>query len=501
MVQATTLSALAACVRFTFALPHIDQTPVVAAALLEYTKRENAFSPLVPRGLPASLSLPPLLPKLEALDPIYAAAPPLPILQLPTPPLTTPGYFGSDIRPRKIGYFWTAAGDNVHSDFLATFSLDDDTFGTLLRVVEIGLSGCSPHHSAVSLDGQVFWGGCLLSLLKTQDTGIYIDTSDVYNPRYWKSDRATLASIADEVVAKPGGGFFFTYMGSLLGTSPGRLVETSPEYEIIHQWPEDLDGTLNILGQQFSPHGLSIDFDRGLILTSDFVVPLTVLKPVSTTIDRVQRASTLRLWDLATRTIINTINIPDGGGIQDVKFIPGNPEGAALCTAVHPGQVWIIYPYRLDEFGKPGVAELFYQFEYRDTVAVFSTISKNGRFAYFTFTTANHIAALDITDLRYPIRLDNPYEIQPVVGAHYLKLTPDQRNLVVCDYFVQVGPIGVVNTPADYRILYIDILPNGALSFGRSIDFASIFADTYGGAKPHSVVIFDLTDPWYPQWY
>lgn len=53
----------------------------------------------------------------------------------------------------------------------------------------------------------------------------------------------------------------------------GRLVETSPEYEIIHQWPEDLDGTLNILGQQFSPHGLSIDFDRSLILTS-YLLPI-----------------------------------------------------------------------------------------------------------------------------------------------------------------------------------------------------------------------------------
>lgn len=52
---------------------------------------------------------------------------------------------------------------------------------------------------------------------------------------------------------------------------PGRLIETDGNYNIIHEWPEDLDGTLNILGEQFSPHGLSVDFERGLILTSDFV--------------------------------------------------------------------------------------------------------------------------------------------------------------------------------------------------------------------------------------
>lgn len=32
-----------------------------------------------------------------------------------------------------------------------------------------------------------------------------------------------------------------------------------------------------------------------------------------------------------------------GGGIQDVKFIPHNPETAALATAVHLGQVGLFF--------------------------------------------------------------------------------------------------------------------------------------------------------------
>jgi hypothetical protein len=39
---------------------------------------------------------------------------------------------------------------------------------------------------------------------------------------------------------------------------------------------------------------------------------------------------------LGKRSMLTTIQ---GGGIQDVKFIPGNPESAALATAVHLGQV------------------------------------------------------------------------------------------------------------------------------------------------------------------
>jgi hypothetical protein len=62
-----------------------------------------------------------------------------------------------------------------------------------------------------------------------------------------------------------------------------------------------------------------------------------------------------------------------GGGIQDVKFIPGNPESAALATAVHLGQVWIIYPFRKDSNGKQGVAEILYDLgpNARDVIAIY----------------------------------------------------------------------------------------------------------------------------------
>lgn len=96
-------------------------------------------------------------------------------------------------------------------------------------------------------------------------------------------------------------------MGSAVGTSPGRLVETDADFNIIHEWPEDVDGLLDVLGQQFSPHGLSIDWERKLILTSDFVEPISILKPST----GIRRANTLRLWDLDTKHILNTITIPD----------------------------------------------------------------------------------------------------------------------------------------------------------------------------------------------
>ncbi|RVX74847.1 hypothetical protein B0A52_01124 [Exophiala mesophila] len=447
-----------------------------------------------------SLSLPPLRPSIpDAAEPVSSKVGELLVRHEPPPPLDSPPFqCDKSIKPGKIGYFWTGSGDKSYKDFLATYSLDDDTFGELLWVTDVPTGGNEPHHLGISSDGKTLVGGGLLSLLSAQDTAFYFDVTDPYQPNFKKSNQPSLSAVTDEFWAKPGGGFFITQMGSALGTSPGRLVETDAEFNIVHEWPEDADGTANILGEQFSPHGLCVDIEKNIILTSDFVVPASILKPTS----GVEFADTLRLWELSSRRIISTITIPDGGGIQDVKFIPGNPESAAIATAIHLGQVWVIYPFRKDADGNQGVAELLFDLgpKARDVVAMYTSLTQDGRFLYLTLTTANHVAALDITDLNNVKRLDDPDEEQPIVSPHYVKVTPDQKHLLMIDYFVQTGDIGVVNIPADYKVLYLDINDDGSLSFNRTIDFVGDFAGR-GGAKPHSAVIFDLTDPENPLYY
>lgn len=63
----------------------------------------------------SALSLPPLIPSIPGVtEPLASNAPPLPILQVPTPPIDSPPFTPSNIQPKKIGYFWTGAGDNEH---------------------------------------------------------------------------------------------------------------------------------------------------------------------------------------------------------------------------------------------------------------------------------------------------------------------------------------------------------------------------------------------------
>ena len=178
---------------------------------------------------PLDLSIPGgLIPAIPGVtEPLGDIVPPLPILQAPLPALPSPPFSGSDIKPKKIGYFWTGSGDDQHKDFLATVSLDDvsrdvntlvnryfgstvaniskDTFGTIIEITDVPTSGNSPHHLSPSADGKTLLGGGLLSILKTQDTAFYFDVSNPYSPQFLKSNRAILSSVVDEIRAKPDG--------------------------------------------------------------------------------------------------------------------------------------------------------------------------------------------------------------------------------------------------------------------------------------------------------
>ena len=125
-------------------------------------------------------------------------------------------------------------------------------------------------------------------------------------------------------------------------------------------------------------------------------------------------------------------------------------------------------------------------------------MTADGKHAYFTYTTGNHVAQLDISDLANPRRIDNPDEVQPIVGPHFLKVTPDQKHVLIVGYFLQTGQIGIINTPADFKVWYTDIQPDGSLKFDRYVDFSEQFPERNGG-RPHSFSVYDYTlKP--PQW-
>jgi hypothetical protein len=83
-------------------------------------------------------------------------------------------------------------------------------------------------------------------------------------------------------------------------------------------------------------------------------------------------------------------------------------------------------------------------------VAIYSDISQDGKLAYFTITNGNHVAALDISDLNNVKRLDDPNQVQPIIGPHYVKISPDKKNLLVTGYFVQAGDVSLNEALSQY---------------------------------------------------
>lgn len=93
-----------------------SNNPVCHLVILQATTMKSILVPLVSLvTLGECLSLPPLIPSIPGVtDVLTNIAPPLPILQIPTPPLESPPFTPSDIKPKKIGYFWTGSADKKH---------------------------------------------------------------------------------------------------------------------------------------------------------------------------------------------------------------------------------------------------------------------------------------------------------------------------------------------------------------------------------------------------
>lgn len=105
----------------------LDLTSTIAGLDIAPLKEKRQLPGLSLPGVSIPGSLIPSIPGVT--DVITNNAPDLPVLQVPTPPLESPPFtVVKGLKPKKIGYFWTGAGDNKHKDFLVTTSLDDVSF-------------------------------------------------------------------------------------------------------------------------------------------------------------------------------------------------------------------------------------------------------------------------------------------------------------------------------------------------------------------------------------
>jgi selenium-binding protein 1 len=285
--------------------------------------------------------------------------------------------------------------------------------------------------------------------------------------------------VADEFVALDGGGFLVTMMGGAQGHAPGRVAEFDAQGLLTAEHPEvpPKDG--------FNPHGISIRPEMNLMVTSDFICPSSTLHAVKG--DLAIRGS-VRVWDFKERKIVRSVRVGVGAGTIDVRLIPGDAAGRAYTAGMTDDKLYLIDT-------QAGTAKPVFDFS---TIAKggwpqLLRLTRDGRRLFVTMNTAGKVAMLDTTDPEVPAMI-KVVDLGEGSGTHYLALSPDEKRLVVTDYFLNEDDAGKVHAEGDHKVHVLDVAENDLTADpGWSLDMNT--AVTTGPARPHGVAIVDVEVP------
>ena len=387
-------------------------------------------------------------------------------------------------RPEKTLYIWAGDQDRMRPDFLAVIDFNEHSrhYGRVLRTVSLpppGNVGNEPHHCHLSANKNILACGGLLSLLSGQNGIFFFDTSNARHPRFLFSTSAPNSSITDDFLPLPKGGFLVTQMGSATGGAPGRVAEFNRRLRLVAEHPANppLDG--------FNPHGISARFDRNLLVTSDFINPVTTLNVWP---GDVELRGSLRFWNLKKRKITRTVFLPEALGSMDVKLIPGDPHGRAVTANMFSGLVYTV---------DPTDGSVVQSFDGEDIVPHIEVpvqggmihlleMPKSGDRLIFAMFQAGRVGMLDISN-------PNAFVQKAIVnlgmdaGPHDIVLTEDDSRLVVTDYFLNEDDFGKIHFEGDHKVHVIQVTHDTlTLDTRFDLDFNTVFEYP---ARPHGIAM------------
>jgi selenium-binding protein 1 len=377
-------------------------------------------------------------------------------------------------------FLFICAGDQARTapDFLAVLNFDEDSpsYGKVIAkapLPEPGATGNEFHHIGLSADGHTVACGGLLSVLKGQNEVFFFDVSNPHAPKFLSSAKPPLSAITDDFHALPNGGFLVTMMGGAQGHAPGRVAEFDGNLNLVKEYPENppMDG--------FNPHGISVRPEINLMVTSDFICPSTTLNAMPGGLDL---RGSVRVWDLHRRDILRTIDILNAGGTIDVKLIPGDHRERGFTVGMLDDKL-----YLLDT--KHGTARAVFDFA---TISKggwpqLMRITRDGKRLFISMNQAGKVAMFDISDPGEP-RLLKALDLGANSGPHYIALTPDDKRLVISDYFLNEDSFGKVHAEGDHKIHVARVSDKDLTLDSRfEVDFNTAFET--GPARPHGVAI------------
>jgi selenium-binding protein 1 len=385
----------------------------------------------------------------------------------------------------KTLYVW--ASDKAHRapDFLAVIDFDRHSagYGQVLGTVPIpppGNIGNEPHHCHMSADHRILACGGLLSVLKGQNDIFFFDITKARSPRFLFSTKAPNSSITDDFLPLPEGGFLVTNMGSASGGAGGRVVEFDRNLKLVAEYPavSPADGG-------FNPHGIDADFRKNLLVTSDFINPVTTLNLWT---GPVELRSSLRFWNLRERRITRTVFLPDNAGTMDVKLIPGDPHGRAITANMFTGLVYTVDPTDGSYVQAFDCEDIVPHIEVpvRGGMTQLLAMPRSGRRLIFGSFQAGQVGMLDITDPK-KFRQVSVVNLGEGAGPHSVHLTHDDKRLVVTDYFLDQDDFGKIHFEGDHKVHVLNVSDDGLVEDPafRVVDFNTAFST--GPARPHGI--------------
>jgi hypothetical protein len=391
----------------------------------------------------------------------------------------------------KTLYIWAGDQARVHPDFLAVIDFNEHSphYGRVLRTVPLpppGNVGNEPHHCHLSADKNILACGGLLSVLKGQNGIFFFDVSNARHPVFLFATSAPNSSITDDFLPLPGGGFLVTQMGSATGGAPGRLAEFDHKLNLIAEYPAQPpdDG--------FNPHGISAAFRRNLLVTSDYINPVTTL---NVSPGDVELRGSLRFWNLANREITRTVFLPEALGTMDVKLIPQDPHGRAVTVTMFSGLVYTVDPTDGSVVKSFDCEDIVPHIEVpvRGGMVQLLAMPKSGDRLIFASFQAGQIGMLDISN-----RTNEGGFVQKAIvdlgegaGPHDIVLTKDDSRLVVTDYFLNQDDFGKIHFEGDHKVHVIQVTHDTLKLDGRfKLDFNKAFKHEYpAGARPHGIAM------------
>jgi 56kDa selenium binding protein (SBP56) len=390
-----------------------------------------------------------------------------------------------DDQSPKTLYIWSGSQVPSVPAFLAVINFDEDSreYGEVIKTVPVPPPwdlGNEPHHCHLSADKNILACGGLLSVLRGQDGIFFFDVSSPRDPKYLFSARARFSSITDDFLPLDHGGFLISQMGSEVGGEPGRLAEFDSDLRLRNEWPEvpPADG--------FNPHGISARPEINLMVTSDFILPVSTLNLYPG--DPLFRGA-IRVWDFKMRKILRTIEIPGAQGTMDVKLIPGDPKARAFTAGMFDGLVYLVDT-------RIGSAQVVFDCEnivphvgvdVRGGMTQLLAMPSSGDRLIFASFEAGQVGMLDVTDPEKPVQ-SGIVNLGIDAGPHNLALTDDDKRLVVTDYFLNEDDFGKIHFEGDHHVHVIKVSHhNLELDTRFNLDFNTAFP--FGPARPHGIAM------------